>query len=194
MNGGTSRARPAPLTPPTTTAPYDEMRDDTGAVRPAWTGLAGVLDAAGPAGLHARRADTLRLLADDGVAYHPPGAESEQLWELDPLPLVLDGAEWAGLERGVAQRAELLDRLLADLYGRRATITRGLLPVEVVDGHPGYLHGWRRPAGSPPRRELFLSGVDLGRSPPGWTVLGDRVQAPSGAGYAVANRRVVARV
>ena len=175
-------------------APYDEMRDAGGAVRAPWTGLAGVLDGAGPAGLRARRADTLRLLADDGVAYHPPGAESEQLWELDPLPLVLDGAEWAGLERGVAQRAELLDRLLADLYGPRATITRGLLPVEVVDGHPGYLHGWRRPAGAPPRRELFLSGVDLGRTPEGWTVLGDRVQAPSGAGYAMANRRVVARV
>lgn len=175
-------------------APYDEMRDAGGAVRAPWTGLAGVLDGAGPAGLRARRADTLRLLADDGVAYHPPGAESEQLWELDPLPLVLDGAEWAGLERGVAQRAELLDRLLADLYGPRATITRGLLPVEVVDGHPGYLHGWRRPAGAPPRRELFLSGVDLGRTLDGWTVLGDRVQAPSGAGYAMANRRVVARV
>ncbi|GAA4710127.1 circularly permuted type 2 ATP-grasp protein [Pseudonocardia yuanmonensis] len=177
-----------------TPAPYDEMRDATGAVRAPWTGLAGVLDGAGRAGLRARRAHTLRLLADDGVAYHPPGAETEQLWELDPLPLVLDGAEWAGLERGVAQRAELLDRLLADLYGPRATVTRGLLPVEVVDGHPGYLHGWRRAVGAPPRRELFLSGVDLGRSSDGWTVLGDRVQAPSGAGYAMANRRVVARV
>ena len=173
---------------------HDEMRDATGAVRPLWAGLAGVLDGAGPDGLRARRADTLRLLADDGVAYQPPGAESEQLWELDPLPLVIDGAEWAGLERAVAQRAELLDRLLADLYGPRTAITRGLLPVELVDGHPGYLHGWRRPAGSPARRELFLAGVDLGRTPDGWTVLDARVQAPSGAGYAMANRRVVARV
>uniref|UniRef100_UPI0015F028F9 circularly permuted type 2 ATP-grasp protein n=1 Tax=Pseudonocardia pini TaxID=2758030 RepID=UPI0015F028F9 len=130
---------------------FDEMRDASGAVRPLWAGLAGVLDAAGPGGLQARRADTLRLLADDGVAYHPPGAEAEQLWELDPLPLVLDGTEWAGIERGVAQRAELFDRLLVDLYGPRSVVTRGLLPVEVVDGHPGYLQGWRRPAGAPPR-------------------------------------------
>ncbi|SDE90411.1 Uncharacterized conserved protein, circularly permuted ATPgrasp superfamily [Pseudonocardia oroxyli] len=173
---------------------HDEMRDGTGAVRPLWAGLAGVLDGAGPDGLAARRADTRRLLADDGVAYHPPGAETEQLWELDPLPLIIDGAEWAGLERGVAQRAELFDRLLRDLYGPRSVITRGLLPVEVVDGHPGYLHAWRRPAGAPARRELFLSAVDLGRSPDGWVVLDDRVQAPSGAGYAMANRRVVARV
>lgn len=173
---------------------HDEMRDGTGAVRPLWAGLAGVLDGAGPDGLAARLADTRRLLADDGVAYHPPGAETEQLWELDPLPLIIDGAEWAGLERGVAQRAELFDRLLRDLYGPRSVITRGLLPVEVVDGHPGYLHAWRRPAGAPARRELFLSAVDLGRSPDGWVVLDDRVQAPSGAGYAMANRRVVARV
>jgi len=170
------------------------MRDATGAVRPLWTGLAGVLDGAGPQGLRGRRADTLRLLADDGVAYHPPGAESEQLWELDPLPLILSGDEWGALERGVAQRAELVDRLLVDLYGPRSVITRGVLPVEVVDGHPGYLHVWRRPAGAPARRELFLSAVDLGRSPDGWVVLDDRVQAPSGAGYAMANRRVVARV
>lgn len=170
------------------------MRDGTGAVRPLWAGLAGVLDGAGPEGLAARRADTLRLLADDGVAYHPPGAETEQLWELDPLPLIIDGGEWAGLERGVAQRAELFDLLLQDLYGPRSVITRGLLPVEVVEGHPGYLHAWRRPAGAPARRELFLSAVDLGRSPDGWVVLDDRVQAPSGAGYAMANRRVVARV
>jgi uncharacterized circularly permuted ATP-grasp superfamily protein len=121
------------------------MRTATGEVRPLWTGLAGVLDAAGPAGLAARRADTERLLADDGVAYHPPGAEDEQLWELDPLPLIVDGAEWSSLQVAVAQRAELADRLLADLYGPRNTIRRGLVPVEVVDGHPGYLHAWRRP-------------------------------------------------
>jgi uncharacterized circularly permuted ATP-grasp superfamily protein/uncharacterized alpha-E superfamily protein len=170
------------------------MRDATGAVRPLWSGLAGVLEGAGPAGLRARRADTLRLLADDGVAYHPPGAESEQLWGLDPLPLIVDGGEWAGLERGIAQRAELFERLLQDLYGPRSVITRGVLPVEVVDGHPGYLHAWRTPVGTPERRELFLAAVDLGRSPDGWVVLDDRVQSPSGAGYAMANRRVVARV
>jgi uncharacterized circularly permuted ATP-grasp superfamily protein len=192
LPSGERAGHPGPGSPEHAAA--DEMRTATGDVRPLWTGLAGVLDAAGPAGLAARRADTERLLADDGVAYHPPGAEAEQLWELDPLPLILDGADWSSLQVAVAQRAELADRLLADLYGPRDTIRRGLVPVEVVDGHPGYLHAWRRPAGTVPRRELFLCGVDLGRSPDGWVVLDDRVQAPSGAGYAMANRRVVARV
>ena len=170
----------------------DEMRAADGSVRPLWTGIAALLDPSGLAGLRARRADTERLLADDGVAYRPPGADEEQAWQLDPLPLVLDGAEWSGLAEGVAQRAELVDRLLADIYGPRTVLRDGLLPLELVDGHPGHLHGWRRPDG-PPRRELFLSGLDLGRTPDGWTVLDDRVQAPSGAGYAMAGRRVVSR-
>ncbi|MGI5127488.1 circularly permuted type 2 ATP-grasp protein [Pseudonocardia sp. CA-107938] len=168
------------------------MRAPDGSVRPLWTGVAALLDGPGLAALRSRRADTERLLADEGVAYRPPGADEPQAWQLDPLPLVLDGAEWTALARGIAQRAELADRLLADLYGPRTLLDRGLLPLELVDGHPGYLHNWRRPAG-PARRELFLSGVELGRGPDGWTVLADRVQAPSGAGYAMAGRRVVSR-
>ena len=151
-------------------------------------GLAALLDRSPPAGL---AADTRRLLADEGVTYRPPG-EDEQPWALDPLPLQLSAATWAELEAGIAQRALLLDHLLADLYGPRRTLRTGLLPVEVVLGHPGYVHGWAR--ATPRPRELFLAGTDLVRTPEGWRVLGDRVQAPSGAGYALANRRIVARV
>ena len=122
----------------------------------------------------------------------PPPGEDEQPWALDPLPLSLTAAGWAELEAGVAQRALLLDRLLADLYGPRLTLRTGLLPVEVVLGHPGYVHGWAR--ATPRPRELFLAGTDLVRTTDGWRVLGDRVQAPSGAGYALANRRIVSRV
>jgi uncharacterized circularly permuted ATP-grasp superfamily protein len=153
-----------------------------------WPELAALLDRAPPAGL---AATTRRLLADEGITYRPPG-EDEQPWALDPLPLPLTAAAWAELEAGVAQRALLLDRLLADLYGPRLTLRTGLLPVEVVLGHPGYVHGWAR--ATPRPRELFLAGTDLVRTPDGWRVLGDRVQAPSGAGYALANRRIVSRV
>ena len=170
----------------------DEMRAPDGTVRPLWAGVAALLDAPGLAALRTRRSDTERLLADEGVAFRPPGTDEPQAWRLDPLPLVLDGAEWTELSRGIAQRAELADRLLADLYGPRSVLERGLLPLELVDGHPGYLHAWRRPDG-PPRRELFLAGMELGRGADGWTVLADRVQAPSGAGYAMAGRRVVSR-
>ncbi len=172
----------------------DEMLDAQGAVRTAWTELATQLDWAGPNGLIARGADTRRLLADDGVSHRPPGGEGEQPWALDPLPVLLDAARWTELAAGLAQRAELLDRLLADLYGPRRTLRSGLLPLELVLGHEGYVRGWARGAGTPARRELFLAGADVARTAEGWHLLSDRVQAPSGAGYAMANRRVVARV
>lgn len=169
----------------------DEMLDPAGAVRGPWSSVADLLDRAAPADLAAR---TRRLVAEDGVGYHPPGVDDEQPWALDPVPLLVGADEWGGLERAVAQRAELLDRLLADLYGPRLTLRTGLLPVEVVLGHEGYVRGWARSPGAPPRRELFLAGADLARTSDGWRVFGDRVQAPSGAGYAMAGRRVVARV
>jgi uncharacterized circularly permuted ATP-grasp superfamily protein/uncharacterized alpha-E superfamily protein len=173
---------------------HDEMLAPDGAVREAWGDIASLLGRAGPGGLAARDAHARKLVADDGVGYRPPGGDAEQPWALDPVPLMLGADEWAGLEAGVAQRAELLDRLLSDLYGPRLTLRTGLLPPEVVLGHEGYVRGWARAPGAPPRRELFLAGTDLARTPDGWYVVGDRVQAPSGAGYAMANRRVVARV
>src|ERR1700738_3115794 len=50
-------------------------------------------------------------------------------------------------------------------------------------------------AGWPPAgRYLPLSAADVGRGPDGrWWVLGDRAQAPSGAGYALENRLVLSR-
>lgn len=169
---------------------HDEMLAADGQVRPEWAALADQVRRTGPAAL---ATETRRLVADEGVTYRPPG-EEEQPWALDPLPLPLDAATWTMLENAVAQRARLLDLLLADLYGPRRTLRTGLLPVEVVLGHPGFVPGWARDPAAPPRRELFLAATDLTRTPDGWCVLGDRVQAPSGAGYALANRRVVTRV
>ena len=172
----------------------DEMLDTAGAVRSAWTDLATQLDWAGPAGLIARRSDTRRLLADDGVSYRPPDGAAEQPWRLDPLPVLLDAARWAELTTGLAQRAELLDRLLADLYGPRRTLRSGLLPPELVLGHAGYLRGWARTEHTPDRRELFPGRR---RPRPHRARLAADLRAGTGpvrAGYAMANRRVVARV
>ena len=50
--------------------------------------------------------------------------------------------------------------------------------------------------GIPVPRDIYLHlhGVDLARSPDGqWSVLADRTQAPSGAGYALENRIVLLR-
>jgi uncharacterized circularly permuted ATP-grasp superfamily protein/uncharacterized alpha-E superfamily protein len=172
---------------------WDEMVGFSGRVRRGWRELSAVAEQLGPQGLAAAAAEAGRLLDSDGVTYRPLGAEEEQRWGLDPLPIFLDEVEWSVLEPGLAQRAQLLDRLLVDLYGPRESIRSGLLPTEVVHAHPGFLRAWDGVVGA--KRQLFLAATDLGRARDGgWCVIADRVQAPSGAGYAMANRRVISRV
>jgi uncharacterized circularly permuted ATP-grasp superfamily protein/uncharacterized alpha-E superfamily protein len=153
------------------------------------------LESLGRDGLLARAAEARRLLRDNGVTYNvysdPQGMERP--WPLDPLPMLMDSGEWADIESGLIQRAELLNLLLKDLYGPRTLIRQGILPAELVFGQQGFLHACD---GLPlPDHALTLYASDLARGPDGqlW-VLGDRTQVPSGAGYALENRVVLSRV
>jgi uncharacterized circularly permuted ATP-grasp superfamily protein/uncharacterized alpha-E superfamily protein len=134
-------------------------------------------------------------LREHGVSYDAYGDPqgTRRPWSLSPLPVLIDGGVWAKLSVGLAQRARLLDRVLADLYGPRRLLTSGALPPELVLGNPLFL----RPCSSivpPGRRYLPLYAADLARAPDGrFVVLADRAQAPSGAGYALENRIVLSR-
>lgn len=178
-------------------------------IREPATELADRIAGLGLAGLRARRDETARFVADDGITYGPesPGADMADAsttpfadgvrarpWQLDPLPIVIDGAQWLALERGLRQRAVLLDAILTDLTGPQQLIRSGVVPGAAVFGHAGWL-----PQASgitlPGPRQLVLPATDLARDGEGtWRVIADRAEAPSGAGYAMANRRIVARV
>lgn len=175
---------------------YDELMNAAGVPRPEWeTFLRSLAARDGP-----EVTDTLSLMEreirENGVTYNvyadPQGADRP--WEVDPLPMMLTAREWAGIEAGIAQRAELLNRVLVDLYGPQTLLRTGAVPPSVVFGHGGFLppaQGIRPPGGI----HLFHYAADLARSPDGrWWVVADRTQAPSGAGYALENRLVIARV
>ena len=178
------------------TSSYDEMCSAIGNVRPHWDYLIRSFEKLGTQELLRRQLDAKRLLLENGVTYNvyddPRGMT--RLWEFDVVPVLVTSQEWSTVERGLIQRAELLNLILADLYGPRTLITRGLLPPEVVYAHPGFLLPCTglRPAGN---SYLPLYAADLARALDGgiW-VIGDRTQAPSGSGYALENRIVLARV
>ncbi|UZJ26119.1 circularly permuted type 2 ATP-grasp protein [Rhodococcus antarcticus] len=188
----------------TTTPGFDEARSVDGTPRPGWGELVEDLARLGETGLARARAHVEHQLASDGVTYSPVlgdapvPADGEvaapERWQLDPVPLVLHAEEWAVLERGVAQRSTLLDAVLADLYGPQDLLRHALVPPEVVLGHEGYLraaHGITLPG----PRQLVVHAVDVARGPEGgFVALADRTQAPSGIGYALADRAVLARV
>jgi uncharacterized circularly permuted ATP-grasp superfamily protein len=83
--------------------------------------------------------------------------------------------------------------VLRDCYGPQQLLRDGLLPAELVLGHPEFLracHGWQ-PLG---QQWLHLYAADVGRDPQGrFRVFSDRTQAPTGAGYALENRLVLGR-
>ena len=115
-------------------------------------------------------------------------------WQVDPIPLVLPADEWEAISSGIEQRAELLNRVLSDLYGAQTLMKSGAIPPSVIFGHRGFLAPAEglKPVGG---RHLLQYAADLARSPDGrWWVVNDRTQAPSGSGYALENRLVVSRV
>ena len=178
------------------TGVYDEMLVAPGQPRPHWEYLIPALEALGGGDLEARRREASRLLRENGVTYNIHGDPKglQRPWTLDPIPQPFSSREWATIEAGLIQRADLLELVAADLYGKRRLIRQGLIPPELVFGHPGFLHPCVgvRPAGE---RYLPFYAVDLGRAPDGsmW-VLADRTQVPTGAGYALENRIVLSRI
>jgi uncharacterized circularly permuted ATP-grasp superfamily protein/uncharacterized alpha-E superfamily protein len=175
---------------------YDEMYATENKVLPYWERFMTALESMGSEKLEARRREAQRLLRENGVTYNVYG-DSQNLtrpWRLDPVPLLISSEEWAVIEAGLKQRAELLDLILKDIYGKQNLLKKGMLPAELIFGHDGFL----RPcvgALQNQQRHLTIYSANLARGPNGrmW-VLDDRTQAPSGSGYALENRTVMTRV
>jgi uncharacterized circularly permuted ATP-grasp superfamily protein len=137
-----------------------------------------------------------QLIQSSGITYNvgndPQG--KERPWAMDPIPLVLDGAEWARIERAVEQRATLINAILRDLYAEQRLIYESRLPAQLLFANPHFLRPCFEvtPAGG---AHLHTYAADLARSPDGqWWVMADRTQAPSGMGYTLENRLVSARI
>ena len=174
---------------------YHELLDDHGRVRAHWRGVLGRVEGNEPAQMRARGEYVARQIRENGVTYnvYADAKGTDRPWELDLLPQVIDAAEWEHLAAGIAQRAALLDAVLADIYGPQRLLAEGLLPPELVFGHDNYLGA---SCGVRPPGDIFLHvyAADLARAPDGaWWVVADRTQAPSGAGYAVENRQIISR-
>jgi uncharacterized circularly permuted ATP-grasp superfamily protein/uncharacterized alpha-E superfamily protein len=175
---------------------WDEMLAAGRTVRVSWQPLVRSLAEIDQGALASRWEQARRVIRENGVTYNVHG-DPEGLarpWELDAIPLVMSAAEWTRVSAGLAQRATLLNMILADLYGPQRLLAEGLLPPELVYLNPGFLrpcHGWTVPKG----RYLYLYAGHLARDQDGqWMVLADKARGPTGAGYAIENRIVISRM
>jgi uncharacterized circularly permuted ATP-grasp superfamily protein/uncharacterized alpha-E superfamily protein len=188
---------------------WDELRDASGALRPGWRGFAralapsaGGVDVA--ADLDRRVQQVAQRIRLDGVTHNvfsdnPDLGAASRPWSLELLPQLIEPADWAAIEAGVMQRAELLQRMLADLYGPQRLLHEGLLPPALLLRHPGWLRpmiGVQPPGGQggEPGLRLFMVAFDIARGPQGrWWLVAQRTQGPSGLGYVLHNRLVISR-
>lgn len=172
------------------------MVTGSGALRAHWRSLMETVWSLEPEQLAEKQARVAAQIAeaDEILAMQEHGAGPPPR-SLDLLPLILSEAEWRTIAAGLAQRARLLEAILADLYGPQRLIEERLLPPYLVLGNPAFLRPLRRvrPPGNAPY--LHVYAADLVRWPGGeWRVFADRTQAAAGVGYALHHRSVLARI
>ena len=173
----------------------DELVQADGTLRALWQPLIRHLQGMSEEDLARATGRADLYLRDSGVFYRQYGAgqSEERPWPLSHLPVLIDEEDWALLSAALVQRADVLEALMADLYGPNTLVAAGHLPAALVAGN----REWLRPmVGVRPKSGHYLHFVafEIGRGPDGkWWVLADRTQAPSGAGYALENRVATSR-
>ncbi len=195
------RFQPALSSQPATSAGgagvWDEMTDSKGGIRPHWQGLNGKINRWGPEERTSIATSAARMIEDLGTTFnvYSDVGGAGQPYQLDPIPLLIPPDEWSKVSAGLAQRIQLIDMVLTDLYGPQLLLSEGLVPPDLVHSSPAFLQYSRgvQPLGG---HFLVTSGCDLIRLPSGaWTVMRDHTgAAPGGLGQVLENRNVTSNL
>jgi uncharacterized circularly permuted ATP-grasp superfamily protein/uncharacterized alpha-E superfamily protein len=175
---------------------YDEVLDPSGKARSSWLPVTSRLRELGRDDFNRRAQQVHRIVQENGITYNAYGDSvgSRRPWVMDPLPMIVGHEEWRAIESGIAQRVRLINAILADIYGPQNLMLSGQLPASLIHGNPNFLrpcHGFRPTNGV----YVHIYAADLARADDGgWRVLADRVDVPSGIGYAVENRFITQQV
>lgn len=166
---------------------YDEAVDADGRPRPGYDEVLGSVARQGVEQLKAR---VDRSIQRSGATFTTD--DETVAFPVCPIPRLIPAAEWAQVERGLAQRARALNSFIADIYGEREIVSAGVIGPHVIAGadhfEPAMVGVWQ-PAGHAP-----VVGFDLVRGSDGQLrVLEDNLRTPSGLAYSAAVRGAVAR-
>ncbi|MCA0229268.1 MAG: circularly permuted type 2 ATP-grasp protein [Bacteroidetes bacterium] len=175
---------------------YDEVIGADGLVKPHWNKLFASLEKIGLKELDYRNQEIINRLRENGVTYNVYESADglNHPWQLDPIPFLIEQKEWEQITLGLKQRAQVLDLVLRDIYGPQRLVREGILPPELIFDNTGFF----RPCFDvklPSENQLLLYAADVARGPDRrmWLV-DNRTQAPSGAGYALENRRIMSKL
>ena len=167
---------------------YDDAVAPDGSIRPvARTVMEAVLahDLGALAGSVREEVEAL------GISFE--SVDGDDSWHVDPVPRVVDAAEWERVAAGLGQRVRALNAFIADIYSDRRIVAEGVVPQRVLDSAENLeptMMGVRPGDGV----WIGIAGLDLVRDATGaWHVLEDNVRTPSGIAYWSAARDVLLR-
>jgi len=174
----------------------DEMFGADGEVHSAYSRLHGRIN-----GWSADEYEQRQAIADldtmnGGITFtvYADDAGTERIFPFSLVPRVVGAAEWRRIEQGLAQRVRALNLFLADVYNDQRCIADGIVPGNLVFGHPAFqlpMVGFTPPGGV----YVHIAGCDLIRDQAGeFRVLEDNLRTPSGVSYVIENRRTMRNV
>lgn len=175
---------------------YDEVIDQNGQVKPYWKNIFATLEKIGLSQLELRNQEIIHKLKENGVTYNVYNSNdaTPRPWKLDPIPFLIHEEEWKTIEKGLQQRAHLLDLIIKDIYGPQLLLKNSIIPAELIYDNSGFFRPCFdiNPNGN---NRLMLYAADIARGPDGkmW-LLDNRTQSPSGYGYALENRTVMSKI
>ena len=167
---------------------YDDAVAPDGSIRPAARAVMEAVLAHDLAALGASVREEIDAL---GIGF--ASVDGDDDWHVDPVPRVIEAADWERVAAGLAQRVQALNAFVADVYAERRIVAEGVLPQRVLDSAENIEPAM---AGVRPRDDVWIgiAGLDVVRDADGaWLVLEDNVRTPSGFGYWTAARAATLR-
>ncbi|MCB9427068.1 MAG: circularly permuted type 2 ATP-grasp protein [Flavobacteriales bacterium] len=160
---------------------YDEVIDHNGQVKPYWKNIFATLEGIGLEKIELRNQEIIHKLKENGVTYNVYNSNdaTPRPWKLDPIPFLIHEEEWKTIEKGLQQRAHLLDLIIKDIYGPQLLLKNSIIPAELIYDNSGFFRPCFdiNPNGN---NRLMLYAADIARGSDGkmW-LLDNRTQSPS---------------
>ncbi|WP_428738068.1 circularly permuted type 2 ATP-grasp protein [Sulfurimonas sp.] len=167
---------------------YDEMFYEDGTIKEHWGTLASHIHSLNEKGLSQKQFEIDWQLKENGVTYNIyTDKQTRRKWNLDPIPFILKNDEWCSLKEGIIQRAKLLDLIFKDIYREQKLLQEGIIPAEIFYLDPHFIREVQN--FNQNYFQLHYYGIDVSRGPDGkFWIISDKVESPSGLGYAIENR------
>lgn len=172
---------------------FNEMDDQSGAVRDPYKDYSRWLDTQNPKHLRKKEREAELFFRRTGITFNVYGSrdKNERLIPFDIIPRIISAREWSRLTKGIEQRVRAINAFIYDIYHRQEIIRAGRVPVDLIANNEALLPqmmGVAPPGGV----YTHIVGIDLVRTgEDDFFVLEDNARTPSGVSYMLENRETM---